>query len=241
MDLGLKGRAAIVAASSRGIGRAIAREFAREGADVAMCARSAGPLEAAAAEIGAYAEAVDVTSEQQVARFVAAVEQRFGRIDICVTNAGGPPARTFDATTVDEWRSALDLNFMSTLFFAREVLPRMKSRGWGRFLTITSISVKQPLDRLVLSNGVRPAVVGLVKSLSNEYARYGVLVNNLCPGFTATERLLQLEDTWSAQVPVGRAGAPEEIAAMAAFLVSERASYVTGQSIVVDGGFTRGL
>lgn len=239
MDLGLKGRVAIVAASSKGIGRAIAEEFAREGASVAMCARTAEPLSTVAAGIGAYAETVDVTSEEEVRGFVGRVRDRYGRIDICVANAGGPPPRTFDETSVQDWRGAFELNFMSTLFFAREVLPPMKEAGWGRFLTITSVSVKQPLDRLILSNGVRSGVMGLVKSLSNECARYGVLVNNICPGFTATERLLQMPDTYSANIPLGRAGKPDEIAALAVFLASERASYITGQSIAVDGGFVK--
>lgn len=239
MDLGLKGRVAIVAASSKGIGRAIAEEFAREGATVAMCARQAEPLAEVAASIGAYAETLDVTEEESVHSFVERVRTRFGRVDICVANAGGPPARQFEETVTSDWRQAFELNFMSTLFLAQAVLPILKQAGWGRFLAITSISVKQPLDRLILSNSIRSAVAGLVKSLSNEYANYGVLVNNLCPGYTATERLLQLQDTYSHHIPLGRAGTPEEIAALAAFLASDRASYITGQSIAVDGGFTK--
>jgi len=241
MDLGLRGRVAIVAASSKGIGLAIARELAAEGAQVAMCARNAEPLGAESAALGAYAETLDVSAEAQVQAFVRNVHARFGRVDICVANAGGPPPRTFDQATVPEWRAAIELNLLSTLFFAREVIPIMKTAAWGRFLTITSVSVKQPLDNLILSNSVRASVTGLVKSLSNEYARYGVLVNNVCPGFTATERLKALPDTWSSQVPLGRAGKPEELAALVAFLASERAAYITGQSIAVDGGFIRGV
>lgn len=240
MDLGLKGRVAIVAASSKGIGRAIAVELANEGAQVAMCSRHADTLNAAAAEIGAYAEAIDVSHEDQVRAFVANVMKRYGRVDICVANAGGPPARTFDTATVEDWRGAVDLNLMSTLFFAREVLPLMKQRNWGRFLTITSVAVKQPLPNLILSNSVRSAVMGLVKSLSNEYAQHGVLVNNICPGYTATERLLAMGGNYDSQIPMGRAGEPRELAALAAFLASERASYITGQSIAVDGGFIKG-
>ena len=184
--------------------------------------------------------AVDVTVESQVRAFVEATLARFGRIDICVTNAGGPPARQFESASVDDWRAAFDLNFFGTLYFAREVLPRMKERRWGRFLTITSVAVLQPIDGLILSNSVRSAVTGLVKSLSNEYAPFNVLVNNVCPGYTATERLKSLGVRPEAQIPLGRVAEPEEFADVVAFLASERASYITGSSIAVDGGWVKG-
>lgn len=258
MDLGLTGRVAIVAAGSQGLGRAAAAALAREGARVAICARGAAALESAAQEIGPgiLTAQVDVTDEEQVRSFVAQVRQQFGAVDICVTNAGGPPAKTFEATTVDDWRAAINLNFMSTLFFAREVLPEMKRRGWGRLITITSVSVKEPIDSLVLSNAVRAAVAGLVKSLANEYGPYNVLVNNVCPGYTKTDRLAGLaqalavaggapvediEKRWTSRVPLGRLGTPEEFANVVAFLASERASYVNGESISVDGGYVRGI
>lgn len=237
MNLGLAGRVAIVAASSKGIGLAIAREFAAEGAQVCMCARHEEPLVTVAAELQAFARVVDVSHEAEVQAFVADIAGRFGRIDICVANAGGPPLRTFEVASVDDWRAAVDLNFMSTLYFAREVLPHMRSAAWGRFLTVTSVAVKKPLDNLTLSNAVRPAVDGLVRTLAREYAPFGITVNNVLPGFTLTERLKSLPDTWSSKIPMGRAGTPEEFAAMVAFLASERASYITGQSIAVDGGF----
>ena len=158
MDLGLKGRVAIVAAASTGLGRAVADEFAKEGCQVAICARTAGNLERAAQEIekvsgrAVFWRAMDVTQEDAVRSFVADVEKKFGRVDICVTNAGGPPAKKFLDTTVEEWRTAVNLTLMSAVYFAREVLPRMQRNHWGRFLTITSVSVKQPIDGLLLSN-----------------------------------------------------------------------------------------
>jgi 3-oxoacyl-[acyl-carrier protein] reductase len=262
MDLGLEGRVALVAASSQGLGKAVAFGLAREGAKLALCSRNASAVEAVAQAIRketgseVYAAAADVTREDEVRRFVTQTNARFDRIDICVTNAGGPPAKQFDATTVEDWRRAIDLNLMSTLFLAREVLPGMRDRGWGRLITITSLTVKQPVDNLILSNSVRAAVAGLVKSLSNEYASRNVLVNNVCPGYTATDRLRELSSTlaksggvpeseierrWTSQIPMGRLGKPEEFADAVVFLASQRASYITGQSLLIDGGFARGL
>lgn len=262
MDLGLKGRVALVAASSQGLGKAVAFGLAREGAKLALCSRNAGAVEAAAAairnETGAevFAAPADVTREAEVRRFVEEANTRFGHIDICVTNAGGPPAKPFDATTVADWRNAVELNLMSAIFFAREVLPRMRERRWGRLITITSLTVKQPVDNLILSNSVRAAVAGLVKTLSNEYAPHNVLVNNVCPGYTATDRLGELSSTlakssgvaaaeiekrWTSQIPLGRLARPEEFADAVVYLCSERASYITGQSILVDGGCSKGL
>ena len=262
MDLGLKNRVAIVAASSQGLGRAVALGLAREGAKLAMCARTAATLDAAAdairRETGAelMAAPVDVSAHDEVRRFVAGVQERFGRLDICVTNAGGPPAKPFTATSLDDWESGVRLNFMSVVNFAREVLPVMRERRWGRLITITSVAVKQPIDGLILSNAVRSAVAGLVKSLSNEYAKDNVLVTNVCPGYTLTARLDELaaklaraegvdpqviRDRWTSQIPTGRLGTPEEFANLVVFLASERASYITGVSIAVDGGFVKGL
>lgn len=262
MDLGLKGRGVIVAASSQGIGLATAEAFAREGAQVAMCARTEKTLLEAANRVrsqsGAevYAEALDVTDAAAVQRFTDQVAKRFGRIDVCVTNAGGPPAKNFLSISADEWRKAVDLNLMSTVHLAKAVIPHMQRYRWGRIVTITSVSVKQPVTDLVLSNSVRAAVVGLVKSLSNEFGKDGILVNNVAPGFTATERLQELaqiralamgsspqqvSDGWAAETPVKRLGTPEEIANAIVWLASERASYITGQTILADGGIYRGL
>jgi len=262
MDLGLKNRVALVAASSQGLGLATAQAFAAEGCRVAMCARNMQTLGVAAAKIRrqhnaeVLAEACDVADHAAVTRFVAEVANKFGGVDICVTNAGGPPAKGFLAATLDDWQRALDLNFLSTVYFAREVIPHMQRRRWGRIITITSITTKQPVADLVLSNAVRAAVVGLVKSLANEFGKDGILVNNVAPGFTATDRLKELAkarssatgkseqeifDSWAAEAPLKRLGEPRELADTVVWLASERASYVTGQTVLVDGGAYRGL
>jgi 3-oxoacyl-[acyl-carrier protein] reductase len=262
MDLGLKGRVALVAASSQGLGKAVALGLAREGAMLALCARTDSTLQAAADEIRhetgveVIAGAIDMTDYQQVREFVARTVEHFGRLDIAVANAGGPPAKTFAETTVEDWHAAANLNLMSTVHLAKETLPLMQQRRWGRFIAITSMTVKQPVDGLILSNSVRAAVSGLVKTLSNEYGPYNVLVNNVCPGYTATARLLSLggrlaekegvtseeiEARWARQTPLGRVGKPEEFADLVVFLASERASYITGVSIAVDGGIVKGI
>jgi len=262
MNLGLKDRVALVAASSQGIGRATAEAFAAEGCRVAMCARNQQTLQTAAAKIRkqyateVFAEAFDVTDAAAVSRFVAAVAEKFGGVDICVTNAGGPPAKGFLAATLEEWQRALELNFLSTVYFAREVIPHMQRKRWGRILTLTSITTKQPVTDLVLSNAVRAAVVGLVKSLANEFGKDGILVNNVGPGFTATDRLKELAtarasasgkseqeifDGWASDAPLKRLGEPREVAETIVWLASERASYITGQTVLVDGGMYKGL
>jgi len=262
MDLGLKNRVALVAASSQGLGLATAEAFASEGCRIAMCARNRQTLAAAAEKIRkhhsveVFAEAFNVADSVAVSRFVAAVATKFGSVDICVTNAGGPPAKGFLATTLDDWQRALELNFLSTVYFAREVIPYMQRKHWGRIITITSITTKQPVADLVLSNAVRAAVVGLVKSLANEFGKDGILVNNVGPGFTATDRLKELAksrssasgkseqevlDAWAADAPLKRLGEPRELADTIVWLASERASYVTGQTVLVDGGIYKGL
>jgi 3-oxoacyl-[acyl-carrier protein] reductase len=262
MNLGLKDRVALVAASSQGIGRATAAAFAAEGCRVAMCARNEQTLQAAAEEIRkqyhteVIAEAFDVTNANAVTSFVADVAKKFGGVDICVTNAGGPPAKGFLAATLDEWQRALDMNFLSTVYFAREVIPHMQRKRWGRIITLTSITTKQPVADLVLSNAVRAAVVGLVKSLANEFGKDGILVNNVGPGFTATDRLKELAvarssasgksereifDGWAADAPLKRLGEPREVAETIVWLASESASYITGQTVLVDGGMYKGL
>ena len=261
MNLGLKNKVAIVAASSQGIGKATAESFAAEGCRVAMCARNADALKSAADQIKQHgvevlAEPFDVTDETAVHDFVQAVVDKFGSADICVTNAGGPPAKGFLAASVNDWRKAIDLNLLSTVYFAREVIPHMQAKRWGRIITITSITTKQPVPDLVLSNAVRAGVFGLVKSLANEFGKDGILVNNVGPGFTATDRLKELAKSrsaaqgtsekqvfegWAVDSAVKRLGEPGEVADTIVWLASERASYITGQTILVDGGAYKGL
>jgi 3-oxoacyl-[acyl-carrier protein] reductase len=262
MDLRIKDRVALVAASSQGIGRATAEAFAAEGCRIAMCARNREALEAAAAKIRAqhraevFAEAFDVADADAVKKFVSAVAAKYGSVDICVANAGGPPAKGFLDASMDDWQQAIEANFLSVVYFAREVIPHMQRKRWGRIVTLTSITTKQPVTNLVLSNAVRAAVVGLVKSLSNEFGKDGILVNNVAPGFTATDRLKELAkarsaasstseqeifDGWAADASVLRLGEPREVAETIVWLASARASYITGQTVLVDGGVYKGL
>lgn len=262
MDLGLKGRVAIVAASSQGIGRATAEAFAAEGCRVAMCARNKETLNQAADSIRrqhhaeVLAEPFDVTDSAAVGQFVDRVVKMFGSADICVPNAGGPPAKGFLATAIEEWRRAVELNFISAVSFAHAVIPHMQKKKWGRIITITSITTKQPVADLVYSNAVRAAVVGLVKSLANEFGKDGILVNNVGPGYTATDRLKDLArarsaslnkseqeilESWTSDTPLKRLGEPRELADAIVWLASERSSYITGQTILVDGGLYKGL
>lgn len=262
MDLGLRGRVALVAAASRGLGKAVALELAREGADVAICARGREQLrrtaEEIAAETGARLLAIvaDVTVARDVTNLVTTVAEQFGRLDILVNNAGGPPPGPFLSFSDDDWRRAIELNLISTVRLTRAAVPIMRANRWGRIINITSVAVKQPIPDLVLSNAARSAVIGLAKTLALELAPDGITVNSVCPGFTLTERVQQLAESlaeregktvaevlagYERQIPMGRMGRPEELAALVAFLASERAAYITGTAIQVDGGYVRGI
>ena len=262
MNLGLRGKVALVAAASRGLGRAVAEELAAEGANLVICGRQLGAIERAAQEIVAAtgvdvtAHVADVSDPDAVDRLVAHGVDRFGQIDILVANAGGPPAGPFESLTPAMWDAATRLTLGSALALTRSVLPGMKARRWGRIVNITSIAVKQPVDGLMLSNSLRAAVTGFARTLATEVAPFGVTVNNALPGYTRTERVEQLAQasearggptadavrrSWESQIPMGRLGEAREFAALVAFLVSDRASYITGASIPVDGGWVRGL
>jgi len=262
MDLGLHNKIALVAAASTGLGRAVAEELAAEGASLVICARGTKAVTETAAAIAdktaahVLAVTADMSVPDDVKRLVDSGITRFGRIDILVTNAGGPPAGTFENITQEEWEAATRLTLYSAINLSRQVLPGMKERGWGRILNITSIAVKQPVDGLLLSNSLRAAVTGFARTLANEVASDGITVNNILPGYTRTERVEELarmmaekqgitaeefQAKWESEIPMKRLGEPHEFAALAAFLVSERASYITGTSMQVDGGWIRSL
>jgi 3-oxoacyl-[acyl-carrier protein] reductase len=262
VNLGLREKVALVAGASRGLGRAVAEELAAEGANLVLCARNADALAHAAAAIEGsarvrvLAEPADVSDPAAVRRLVARGIERFERIDILVTNAGGPPAGPFESLTPEVWDAATRLTLTSAVELARAVLPGMKARRWGRIINITSIAVKQPVDSLMLSNSLRAAVTGFARTLATEVASHGITVNNALPGYTRTDRVEELarasearggpsadavRRAWEGQIPMGRLGEPREFAALVAFLASDRASYITGASIPVDGGWIRSL
>ncbi len=262
MDLGLKGKVALLAASSRGLGRAVAEELAAEGVSLVLTARGEASLRATADEIAArhgvpvLTVPADVGVRGEPERLVREGIARFGRIDILLTNSGGPPAGPFESLTAEAWDQATALVLGSVVEFCRAVLPGMKERRWGRILNVGSIAAKQPVDNLMLSNSIRAAVIGFARTLATEVAPFGVTVNTVLPGFTRTERMVELSEVtakkegispeqalarYAAAVPIGRMGEPREFAALVAFLASERASYITGQAMAVDGGWIRAL
>lgn len=258
MDLGLKGKVALVTAASKGMGRACAMAFGAEGAKVAMCARTESDLRAAADEVkgktGAevFALPADVTRAADVTSLVARVADTLGPVDILVANCGGPPRGFFEEMSDEQWQGAFEVSLLSTVRLIRAVLPGMKAKKSGSILTIQSVSVKQPLNDLMLSNAIRPGVAGMMKTLANQLGKDGIRVNTLCPGRIMTDRFMgglkasgltreQYLERASMEIPLARVGTPEEFAGVVVFLASERASYVTGVALQVDGGLVRGL
>ena len=262
MDLGLRGKVAVVAAASKGLGRAVAQELAAEGARVVICARSRESLDRARDEIAGdthadvYAVVADLSTTAGIDAVAREALARFGRVDILVNNAGGPPSGPFEQHAWETWESAVHLTLRSAVELTRRLLPAMRERHWGRIINVTSIAVKQPVDGLILSNSIRAAVTGWARTLATEVATDGVTVNNVLPGYTRTERVEQLNAARAAsekvsvdeiqrrieaQIPMRRLGEPREFGALVAFLASERASYITAQSWAVDGGWVRAL
>ncbi|UCG03126.1 MAG: SDR family oxidoreductase [Candidatus Heimdallarchaeota archaeon] len=261
MDLRLNGKVALVGASSTGLGKAVALALAEEGTDVIICSRDSDKLRLVSEEIqkkGTKCLAIptDLTKYSQVQNLVTRSIEYFGKIDILVTNCGGPPSGEFLDFSVDDWKQAINLNLMSTIYLCKEILPYMVKQNDGRVIMITSVSVKQPIKGLILSNVTRAGVAGLAKSLSNEYGKNNILVNIVCPGYTRTERVEQLAvslsakqglkpvemiQNWAQLNSLGRLATPEEFANVVVFLASEKASHLTGTAIQIDGGLVKSL
>jgi len=244
MDLGIAGRKALVMGASRGLGRAVAEALIREGVATAICARDKERLESTAREIGAQPFPADLSKRGVAAQLVEDVVARLGGLDILVVNTGGPPPRTFDNIQDQDWRDAFEALWMSGVAAIRAGLPGMRERAWGRILVITSIAAREPVPNLMLSNALRAGLHGLVNALSKECASQGITVNAVMPGYTLTERLIELgvkEAEIASRVPAGRMGQPAEFAALAAFLASDQAGYITGQAIACDGGLLQSI
>jgi 3-oxoacyl-[acyl-carrier protein] reductase len=257
MDMGIKGKVALVVASSKGLGKAVALGLADEGAKLVICARDEDRLRDTGDEIrektGARVLTVraDVTQPEDVEYLLAAAVDSYRGIDILVTNAGGPPAGPPLSFTDEDWFKAFELNFLSAVRLIRGVIPFMTREKWGRIINITSVTVKEPVAGLMLSNAIRMSVVGFAKTLADEVAPYGITVNNVCPGWTRTDRVVELfRQRAQAQnitpeeaeagvinnIPLGRMGTPEEFASLVVYLASAHAGYITGESILIDGG-----
>jgi 3-oxoacyl-[acyl-carrier protein] reductase len=265
MDLGLRGRVALVCAASQGLGKATATGFAQEGSHVVICSRDKKRLFQTAKEISNTAGrqkvtvmpvVADLTKAKDIQHLVSTAMEEFGRIDVLVANAGGPPVGTFPELDDSTWHAGINLTLMSTVRCIREVLPHMQKRKWGRIITITSLTAKQPVNDLIISSALRPGILGLSKILASQYGKDGITVNTVAPGYMLTARQeevsraramkkgISLEhymEELTRDVPLGRSGNPEELAHVIVFLASTKSSYVNGATISVDGGLIRGL
>ncbi|MCI0455163.1 MAG: SDR family oxidoreductase [Candidatus Dadabacteria bacterium] len=262
MNLGIKNKVAIVAASSKGLGKAIALRLAEEGVRLTILARGKANLENTAKEIDlktgveVLSIVTDVSKPEDIDEAVSKTVNKYGTVHILINNSGGPPLGDFLHFSLQDWQKVLELNLLSTINLTREIIPFMQSQKWGRIVNITSVAVKQPIDGLILSNTARAGVIGFAKSISNEFAKDNILINNVCPGRILTDRIIQLAEerakksnitaeevirSWEQDIPIGRLGKADELADLVAFLVSERASYITGTTIQVDGGMVKGI
>jgi 3-oxoacyl-[acyl-carrier protein] reductase len=263
MDLGIQGKVALIGASGRGLGRATAERLAMEGAHVAICdvdqsvlAEAKRIVKTAGTGGSVLAYQVDLTLAEDIERLIKQVRNDLGPVSILVTNSGGPPPGGFNEATDEKWEHAYELTFLSAVRLIRAVLPDMKAQEWGRIVNFTSRALKEPIPNLIISNAVRLAVGGMAKTLAMEVASYGITVNNICPGPTTTDRALELAEARAKQkgvslqeelgltaqnIPLGRLAHPEEPAAAAAFLASELAGYITGISLLIDGGAVKAL
>lgn len=262
MDLGLKDKVAIITGASKGIGKAIAFNFAKEKANITICSRNIKNLKQVSETIGENTNSkvlpvqTDLEKHEDIQKMVNKTLDKFGRIDVLVNNTGGPPPVKFIDTDEKQWLKAVDQLLMSIINCCYEVIPMMKKQGCGRIINMTSIAAKQPIDNLILSNTIRSGIHGLTKTLSNELAEFGITVNAVCPGFTLTERVVELAKVyalksgkkyketirqWEEQIPIGRLANTDEIAYMVLFYASDKASYITGNITQVDGGYNKSI
>ena len=262
MNLNLKNKNAIVCASSQGLGKAAAIDLAMEGVNLAICSRDQKKIDKAKKEIMMKTDQnikilsleVNLDSPEEINAFYKEVERNLGSVDILVNNTGGPPPSSFDQISDEDWLNAFNSTMMSSVRLSRAVIPHMKENNWGRIINISSVSVKTPVNGLFLSNSLRMGVLGWAKALSDELAIYGVTVNTVCPGYTRTERVEsilesqssssglskeEIETTIASNIPMKRVGEPEDLAGLITFLASEKANYMTGLAVQVDGGSAR--
>lgn len=262
MDLNLKNKRALVVAASSGLGAACAQALAREGAEIAICSSNTERIRTAGRKIeettgkSVVALTADISDPEQLTRLLEEARESLGGIDILVTNCGGPPAGNFSDLTRDDWEKGFKGVLLSVLDLCRNVIPEMASRNWGRVVMISSVSARHPIDGLIVSNTLRAGLLGLVRSLTREYSGKGVLINTVLPGYMATDRLLELareraakagiteealRKSWEQEIPMERIGDPSELGDLVAFLCSDRASYIAGTAVSIDGGYPRGL